>query len=209
MKLVLRKARTNTKPEQSGEDKLEHFRKLILAHLKTLDNGDAMKKAMSFILGTILEKAKALPVGTIRDWDGKKYIKTDAGKWIPKHDTGGGTKKYSEDSKGARIAVAAIRRKIDAAKTGKEMLAIVAAHKERFSDSAGNPLPFVQELSDYAHGKKTEFHGNAIKEGKSKAKSEREKIQQKAGRRHASKNNDQSEIIEREYAVELASIRNM
>ncbi|MDR1232158.1 MAG: hypothetical protein LBK61_12265 [Spirochaetaceae bacterium] len=108
-------------------DKLEHFRKLILEHLDTLD-GDVMKKA-------------GLPVGTIHDRkDGQKYIKTGPNKWV---------RKYESHSRGAKMAVAAIRRKIAAAKDAHEMMSIVLEHRDRFSGKDGQPLPFVQELHNY------------------------------------------------------------
>jgi hypothetical protein len=108
-------------------DRLEHFRKLILDHLDTLD-GDVMKKA-------------GLPVGTVREWKGgQKYVKVGPNKWRPKYDS---------ESRGAKMAVAAIRRKIAAAKDAHEMMSIVLEHRDRFSGKDGQPLPFVQELHSY------------------------------------------------------------
>jgi len=128
MKLVfLRKSKQTTK-----DNKLEHFRKQILDHLDSIEGGAAMKKA-------------GLPVGTIRYWNGgKKYIKIAPGKWRPK---------YDNETRGAKQAVAAIRRKIEGAKTAQDMLQIVLENRDRFSDKNGNPLPFIQELSKYVREK--------------------------------------------------------
>ena len=111
-KLVLKKALFNkSEVLKRGEDaqQLEKFRKLILDHLSTLDNdepekGVAVKKAFS---KTILMLKSGLPVGTIHTYkDGKKYIKSPSLKWIPKYDS------YT---RGAKMAVSAIKRKIAAA----------------------------------------------------------------------------------------------
>jgi hypothetical protein len=110
-------------------DKLEYFRKLLLDHLDTLD-GDVMEKG-----------GKALPIGTIRDRKGgKKYIKTGPGKWRPKYDS---------QTRGAKMAIAAIRHRVSAAKDAHEMMQIVLEHHDRFSDKDGHPLPFVMELHEY------------------------------------------------------------
>jgi hypothetical protein len=47
------------------------------------------------------------------------------------------------------MAIAAIRRKVAAAKDVHEMMQIVLEHHDRFSDKDGHPLPFVQELHKY------------------------------------------------------------
>jgi hypothetical protein len=122
LKILMRKA--------LKDDKLAYFKKLILDHLDQLGNDDKEQ---------ILKKA-GMPVGTIRDWKGKKYIKTASGKWKPK---------YDNESRGAKIAVSAIKRKIASAKDAHEMMRIVLENRDRFSDAEGHPLPFIMELSEY------------------------------------------------------------
>jgi hypothetical protein len=144
-RLILRKAKVKASPQDS---KLAYFRKLILDHLDSLEDGDS------------LEKARGMPVGTIREWKGKKYVKTGSGKWKPK---------YDEHSRGAKMAIAAIKRKIAAAKDAQEMLRIVLENRDRFSGKDGLPLPFVQELSRYVGARqdnrgKTKEGENATKE---------------------------------------------
>ena len=124
--LVLRKA----KPANVGEEKskLEYFRKKIIEHLNTLNDDDALKKGGK------------MPVGTIREWKGgKKHIKTADG-WKPKYDS---------QSRGAKMAISAIKNKIAAAKDENEMMQIILANRSRFEDKNGNPLPIVQELHNF------------------------------------------------------------
>ena len=123
IRAILAKAQANT-----AQSKLEHFRKKILEHLEGLDRVEP------------LAKGAKLPIGTIREWKGKKYVKVAPNRWRPKYDS---------ESRGAKLAVAAIKRKVSEAKTAQEMLQIVLENRDRFSDKQGNPLPFVQELSDY------------------------------------------------------------
>jgi hypothetical protein len=139
MKLVVMKKSTRStsrlqrlreRRSESPDDKLEYFRKLILDHLDSLQVDDVMSKS-----------GKALPVGTIRDRKGGfKYIKIAPNKWV---------KKYDGHSRGAKMAIAAIRRKVAAAKDAHEMMQIILQHRDRFSDKEGHPLPFVQELHNY------------------------------------------------------------
>jgi hypothetical protein len=69
------------------------FRKYVnLDHLFMLDGG-------------VLKKAKSMPVGTIRDWKGKKYVKTAAGKWTPKGDGQKGAKENQGKEK-SRLRIA-------------------------------------------------------------------------------------------------------
>jgi len=137
MKVVMKK--TNKK--------LEYFRKLLLDHLDTLDGGEAVNKAMN--------KGAAMPVGTVRDWKGQKYIKISKDKWA---------RKYDEHTRDAKMALSALKRKIAAAKNEREIMRIVLLNHDRFSDKYGNPLPFVQELHDYIEGQK------AVKEKAKKKK---------------------------------------
>jgi hypothetical protein len=145
-KLVLKKALFNKSEDlEIGDDaqQLEKFRKLILDHLSTLDDdepeeGSVVKKAFSKM---ILLLKGGLPVGTIHTYrNGKKYIKSPSGKWIPKYDS---------HTRGAKMAVSAIKRKIAAAPDAHTMMQIILENRDRFSDKNGQPLPFVQDLSKY------------------------------------------------------------
>jgi hypothetical protein len=116
------------------DDKFEYFKKLIMDHLNTLD-GEGDDEAIHSL------KKAGFPVGTVRiHKDGIKRIKIAPGKWRPKYDS---------HSRGAKMAIAAIKRKVNATGTAKELMDIVMENRDRFSDAQGRPLPFVQELSKY------------------------------------------------------------
>ena len=151
-KLILKKAMSNkSEVLKRGEDarQLEKFRKLILDHLSTLDDGEpeaarkaapeAIQKAFSSMIR--MEKGgRGLAVGTVREWKGRKFKKTAPGKWRPV---------YDGETRGAKMAVSAIKRKIAAAPDAQTMMRIILENRYRFSDKNGQPLPFVMELHEY------------------------------------------------------------
>jgi predicted ABC-type ATPase len=132
MKILMRKSKVkkgNTKLFAESGIKLEYYRKQILDHLDSLEDGDVM------------EKAKSMPVGTIRDRkDGKRYIKINDKKWVPKYDS---------HSQGAKMAIARLKKRIAGAKDEHEMMQIILENRSRFEDKNGYPLPFVQELHNH------------------------------------------------------------
>lgn len=126
------------------DEKLDYFKKKILAHLDDLEQKEnaekkELKKSLIAFEMASIEKA-GYPVGTIREWKGKKYIKVAPGKWKPKYDS---------HSCGAKMAIAALKKKIDACTDSDELMQIILENRNRFSDENGRPLPFVKELSDY------------------------------------------------------------
>ena len=130
---------------KSLDPKMLYFKKKILDHLKKLGKKEDKEKTSlkkSLIIAETMAKGGAgLPVGTIRVWKGKKYIKVAPGKWKPKYDS---------NTRGAKMAIAALKKKLEACETSEEMLQLVLANRSRFSDEVtGRPLPFVQELADY------------------------------------------------------------
>lgn len=148
------------------DEKLEYFKKKILAHLDDLEQKEnaekkELKKSLLAFEMTSIEKA-GYPVGTIREWKGKKYIKVAPGKWKPKYDS---------HSRGAKMAIAALKKKIDACTDSEELMQIILENRDRFSDENGRPLPFVKELSDYISGR-----NDAIESEKNEKKATDEKI---------------------------------
>ena len=105
-----------------------YFKKKIISCLSDLENGRRIQKAHGYA------------VGTVRTWKGKEYIKTAPGKWRRKH---------SGETRGAKLSVAALKRKADKCTSSQELLQLVLENKSRFTDGNGHPLPFVKELSDY------------------------------------------------------------
>lgn len=148
------------------DEKLEYFKKKILAHLDDLEQKEnaekkEIKKSLLAFEMTSIEKA-GYPVGTIREWKGKKYIKVAPGKWKPKYDS---------HSRGAKLAIAALKKKIDACTDSEELMQIILENRDRFSDENGRPLPFVKELSDYISGR-----NDTIESEKNEKKATDEKI---------------------------------
>lgn len=170
---------------------LNHFKKLVNAHLDELEDKEATEK--EDIKKSILEaesmQKSGYPVGTIREWKGKKYIKIAPGKWRPKYDS---------NSRGAKMSIAALKRKADKCTSSEELLQLILENRERFSDDNGRPLPFVKELSDYVSGKNDALEsGKKAKKAPKAKKSKRTVAQAKADA-------DQKEI---DYRAEQAKIR--
>ncbi|MGF7108254.1 hypothetical protein [Treponema pedis] len=114
----------------------------ILKHLEELEAKESgeLKKTFSELKGLLLKGGKGLPVGTVREWKGKKFIKVGPGKWKPK---------YESETRGAKLALSALKKKIAQCEDAHEMMQLVLEHRDRFSDKDGNPLPFVQQLSRF------------------------------------------------------------
>lgn len=170
---------------------LNHFKKLVNAHLDELEDKEATEK--EDIKKSILEaesmQKSGYPVGTIREWKGKKYIKIAPGKWRPKYDS---------NSRGAKMSIAALKRKADKCTSSEELLQLILENRERFSDDNGRPLPFVKELSDYVSGK-----NDALESGKKAKKAPKAKKSKKTVAQ-AKADADQKEI---DYRAEQAKIR--
>lgn len=121
---------------------LNHFKKLVMQQLDELEEKENAEKSdvkKSILEAESMQKA-GYPVGTIREWKGKKYIKVAPGKWRPKYDS---------NSRGAKMSLAALKRKADKCTSSEELLQLILENRARFSDDNGRPLPFVKELSDY------------------------------------------------------------
>lgn len=142
------------------DEKLDYFKKLVIEHLESLEADKKELKKSLLEAESIAKGGKGLPVGTVRDWKGRKYVKVAPGKWKPKYDS---------HSRGAKLSIAALKRKADECKSSEELLQLVLENRERFSDEMGRPLPFVKELSDYISAKNDELE-NGKKPAKAKAK---------------------------------------
>ena len=141
--------------------KLEYFKKKVLSILDSQEKVGAQdfKKSFAYIVDVVAKGN--FPVGTIREWKGKKYIKVAPGKWRPKYDS---------NSRGAKLSIAALKRKAENCKTSQELLQLVLENRDRFSDKDGKPLPFVQELSRYVSGLNDRAEKQTGKRGDGKAK---------------------------------------
>ena len=136
----MRKAQSETADD---DDKLAYFKKKLLAHLDKLAEKEAgpIKKCLAWIINKAGKSGRGLPVGSVREWKGKKFIKTPSGKWKRKYE--------SEEGRGIKLSLAAIRRVVDKAQTSDDLMKIALDNRDRFSDANGNPPPIVQELSAY------------------------------------------------------------
>ncbi|MGP1491474.1 MAG: hypothetical protein ACTTI6_10515 [Treponema sp.] len=141
------------------DDKFRYFQKKIIEQLAQLEGEESqeLKKSLFYMVDTIV-KSK-FPVGTIREWKGKKYIKIAPGKWRAKYDS---------HSRSAKLAVAALKRKAEQCKTSQELLQLVLENRDRFSDKDGRPLPFVQELRRYVSELNDKIENQAAEQPKAK-----------------------------------------
>lgn len=128
-----------------NDPKFGYFKEKVLEHLEKLEKKERkeLRKSLTAFEATSLEKS-GYPVGTIREWKGRKFIKVAPGKWRPKYDGA---------SRGAKMAIAALKKKVDECRDSEELMKLVLENRSRFSDDNGRPLPFVKELSDYVSGR--------------------------------------------------------
>lgn len=130
-----------------SDPKLDYFKRKIKEVLDTAEKREQkeVRKALIDMEAKYFYIEKAgYPIGTIREWKGRKFIKIAPGKWRPK---------YEKQTKGAKIAIAALRRSVDRCTSSEELFHLVLAHRSRFQDANGYPLPIVQELHDYVSKK--------------------------------------------------------
>lgn len=146
--------------KKSVEDrKLEYFKSELLKILdkkEKEESGEEVSKALvvqdlykSMIDPLYMAKGgKVGAVGEIRTWNGKKYKKMPNKKWV---------RIYDKETRGAKLSIAALRRKVDACTNSQELLNLVLENRDRFCDELGRPLPIVQELSKYVSKKNDEL----------------------------------------------------
>ena len=165
----------------------------ILKHLERLEKEEAegVQKAFSELTSLMIKGGKGLPVGTIREWKGKKFIKVAPGKWKPK---------YEAVTRGARMSVAAIKRKVIACDDAHEMMQIMIDNKDRFSDEHGEPLRCVQELSDFIDQTK-ESKAAEWKKREEKEKKEAEKQAKKEAREKQKREKEEAKRKKQEEAA--------
>ncbi len=128
--------------ENPKDPKFEYFKKKILDHLAELEKKENHSIAKAIDIDEWIQKAN-FPVGTVRTWNGQKFKKITPKKWA---------RVYETESKGAKLAVAALRRKAAACRSSEELLQLCLENMERFRDNNGHPLPFMQEFSEYVSG---------------------------------------------------------
>lgn len=188
--------------------KLDYFKKKILEHLLCLEEDRKDLKKSLLQAESFAKGGKGLPIGTIREWKGKKYIKIAPGKWRPKYDS---------NSRGAKLSIAALKRKAENCMSSEELLDLILENRDRFSDKNGRPLPFVKELSDYvsrlndkiesekqtANGKLTPHQESLIKlVSGGHTKGEQIEIFTKMAKRGGTNGKDARVILKERYGIE-------
>lgn len=149
--------------ENPKDPKFEYFKKKILDHLAELEKKENHSIAKAIDIDEWIQKAN-FPVGTVRTWNGQKFKKITPKKWA---------RVYETESKGAKLAVAALRRKAAACRNSEELLQLCLENMERFRDNNGHPLPFMQEFSEYVSGLNDAHEGKKGKTvAEAKAKSD-------------------------------------
>lgn len=164
MRIVFHKCVQKSVQEKTSEkdSKFDYFKKKVLEHLASLQDKEHEEVKKAILDAENLQKA-GYPVGTIREWKGRKYIKVAPNKWRPKYDS---------NSRGAKLSIAALKRKADACESSEELLQLILENRERFSDDKGRPLPFVKELSDYVSARNDKIEGKKQKDTNAKEKLE-------------------------------------
>lgn len=150
--------------ENPKDPKFEYFKKKILDHLAELEKKENHSIAKAIDIDEWIQKAN-FPVGTVRTWNGQKFKKITPKKWA---------RVYETESKGAKLAVAALRRKAAACRNSEELLQLCLENMERFRDNNGHPLPFMQEFSEYVSGLNDAHEGKkgkTVTEAKAKSDS--------------------------------------
>ncbi len=169
--------------KSADDTRFEEFQERVLAHLDSLEKDKAeLKKSLIAFEATCVQKA-GYPVGTIREWKGRKYIKVAPNKWRPKYDS---------HSRGAKMAIALLKKKASSCTDSRELLQLILENRERFSDGQGRPLPFVKELSDYVSALNDKLEG-----GKAEPKTDYKALQEEFKEEIASgKRNNTKELKE-------------
>ena len=176
------------------DPKFNYFKEKVLEHLKSLEaeENKSIKKSL-LDAESIVKGGKGLPVGTVQTWHGKngetyKVRKVAPGKW---------RKMYQSDSRGAKLAIAALRKKAEKCKDSQELMQLILENRDRFSDDKGRPIPLVQELSKYVSSLNDEIvdresKKNAAKKTKAKKTTKKETVKTEKTPKERRKQNAQA-----------------
>jgi len=140
---------------ENNYSKLDQIKKFLISILN-----DKLKKSFENLFfdmnEELLIKGKSYPVGTIREWQGKRFKKISKGKWMRSYSEG-------EKSTGENIAIAKTIKKIQNAKSISELAQIVRDNKSRFEGKDGKIHPTVKQILGIAKEKKSENKKNGNK----------------------------------------------
>lgn len=129
-----------------NEKKLVEKIKKVLLGILSKQAVEEIQKSIVELDEELLLKGKSYPVGTIREWKGRKYKKVASGKWMRTYSGEGG--------RGEKQAIANTIRKIQAANSVKELAEIVRENRKRFTNEDGSTHPIVKQFLETAKGKR-------------------------------------------------------
>lgn len=109
-------------------------------------NEETIVKALAYT--EMIAKA-GYPVGTIREWKGKKYIKVAPNQWKPK---------YDKINRGAKMSLSHLKKAVANCNSEEELYNLINTNASRFRDENGHPLPEVQELHDIVSKRQAEMN---------------------------------------------------
>ncbi|MCQ2577548.1 MAG: hypothetical protein MJ176_03340 [Treponema sp.] len=109
-------------------------------------NEETIVKALAYT--EMIAKA-GYPVGTVREWKGKKYIKVAPNQWKPK---------YDKINRGAKMSLSHLKKAVANCNSEEELYNLINTNASRFRDENGHPLPEVQELHDIVSKRQAEMN---------------------------------------------------
>lgn len=130
-----------------------YYKKWAINHLKKqLAEENAVKKSLYFCEMML---QKSFPVGTVREWKGKKYKKVAPGKWM---------RYYNTQSRGSAQALRYAIKQLEKINDIETLAKFINANRSRFSDENGKLLPEAAEIFSLGKGKAGEINLNNEKE---------------------------------------------
>lgn len=151
--------------------KLEYFKSKILNHLHSLEENENQEVSKSmyvnFLCKTMTDPiymAKANygvgHISTYKDGSIWKKVQSNPPKWRCVRQG----KNYTQENKGAKIALSRLISKVEKATSTDELLEVVMFNIDRFRDEKGNVLDFVKELKKHVESKKQGLNKRVKKE---------------------------------------------
>ena len=142
-----------------SDSKLDKIKKLLIKILnKNLEKSSSLNLAFFDLI-----KGRGYPIGTKREWKGKKFIKIGPNKW---------RRFYEGESRGQKQSIRYITKQIEKAKTIEDLAKIVFENRKRFTNPDGTKHKIVNQLLELAKGKKPEPK-KTDKQGRGKDKQKR------------------------------------
>ncbi|MCQ2577550.1 MAG: hypothetical protein MJ176_03350 [Treponema sp.] len=131
-----------------------YYKKWAINHLKKqLAEESAVKKSLYFCEMML---QKSFPVGTIREWKGKKYKKVSPGKWM---------RYYNSQDRGSNQALRYAIKQLEKIEDMETLAKFINANRNRFCNEFGKPLPEAEEILKLGYEKAKDIKdlGNNVK----------------------------------------------